>query len=345
VAQRPVPVAYGPGNPWGRPPKPSPLPQTEVAYHQTLRTPTNHWWKGLAAIAVFVLGYVIITLVLQGGAIAVDAATGRVDPARLAEGQISMTPTLLLAVNLTNALCIPLSGLLIWAFWGQPVRFMHSVRGWVRWRLMARAALVIGPIWVVYIVVLTLLGPPADRGRLTAESVVLLVIVLLTTPFQSAGEEYGARGLIARAAGSWAIDPRVSFGIATLVSSVVFMLAHGAGDPWLIAYYFLFGVGLSVVVWRTGGLEVAVVIHAVNNLCAFGVTILMGQNLDQSLDRSAGSAGPFMLVPMLMMAAVVALVWWLAGREGISRTFRPPSSPAPASASPTLPTQPTAQLR
>ncbi len=313
-----------------------------MAYHQSLRTPAARWWKGLVVIGLFVVGYLIISLLVQGGAVLLDTATGRVDPEDLAAGQLTMTPALLLSVNITNALCIPLSGLLIWGFYGQPVRWMHSVTGWVRWRLMARAAVVIVPIWVVYIVVLTIIGPPADRGRLTAESAALLVIVLLTTPFQSAGEEYGARGLIARAAGSWSADPRVSLAVATLVSSAVFMVAHGAGDPWLIAYYFLFGVGLSLVVWRTGGLEVAVVIHAINNVCAFGIAILMGQDLDQSLDRSAGTGGPFMLLPIFVLAGVTALVWWLAGRAGVSRHFRPLSSPAPVPAPPSAPSRPSA---
>ena len=102
-----------------------------------------------------------------------------------------------------------------------------------------------------------------------------MAVVLLTTPLQSAGEEYGARGLIARAAGSWVADPRIALAISTVVSATIFMLAHGAADPWLIGYYFVFGVAMSVVVWRTGGLEVAVLIHTVNNLLLFTVAIVV----------------------------------------------------------------------
>jgi len=161
--------------------------------------------------------------------------------------------------------------------------------------------------------------------------VLLLGIVVLTTPLQAAGEEYGARGLLTRAAASWVADPRVALLVGTVLSSAVFMLAHGAGDPWLIVFYFLFGVGLCLVTWRTGGLEIAVLIHTVNNLVAFGTVILSGQDLSNVLDRSDGAGSAAVLVPMVTLAAVIAGVWWWAGRSKVQQTFRPmaPTPPAP----------------
>ena len=46
-------------------------------------------------------------------------------------------------------------------------------------------------------------------------------------------------------------------------------------------------------------------VHAVNNMMAFGIVILAGQEIN--IDRSAGTGGPFMLVPMavLVVATVV----------------------------------------
>ena len=44
------------------------------------------------------------------------------------------------------------------------------------------------------------------------------MIVVLTTPFQAAGEEYGARGLITRGAGSWFASPRAALLVGTLLS-------------------------------------------------------------------------------------------------------------------------------
>ena len=47
--------------------------------------------------------------------------------------------------------------------------------------------------------------------------------MLVTTPLQAAGEEYGARGLIMRSAGSWVASPVPGLIIATIVPSLVFM--------------------------------------------------------------------------------------------------------------------------
>lgn len=117
-------------------------------------------------------------------------------------------------------------------------------------------------------------------------------------------------------------DPRIALLISTALSATVFCLAHAASDPWLIGYYFFFGVAMSIVVWRTGGLEVSALIHTVNNLLLFTVAIVMGQDLAAGLDRSDGAGGPWVLVPTLVIAAVTAFVWWWARRHGVDRTSR-----------------------
>ena len=330
------PMVEQPAPPMGWSPAPPPvastLPLTPVEYHQMYRTPRLRWWKALLLIVSFVAAYLIVSGILQLGAIAIDIARGRVQSSDLLQGKITLTPVLLLSVNLTNALSIPIAMLLQRAFFGQPGRWLHSVTGRFRWRLMARSALIVIPVWALFTAAGALLSPTTPSSGLTGESIALLVVVLLTTPFQAAGEEYGARGLLAKAAGSWVANPLTALLIGTVVSSVLFMLAHGAGDPWLMIYYFLFGVGLSLVTWRTGGLEVAVLIHAVNNMVVFGVSILSGQDLSQALDRSDGVGSPLILVPMVLMAALVALVWWWGRRTSVQRRFEPmdPMFAAPA---------------
>jgi membrane protease YdiL (CAAX protease family) len=195
--------------------------------------------------------------------------------------------------------------------------------------VLGRGALIVLPVWALYVALSTLATPAAPGAGLSGESVLMLVIVLLTTPLQAAGEEYGARGLINRAAASWVSGRGGALAVGTIVSSAVFMVAHGAGDPWLITFYFLFGVGLSLVTWRTGGLEVAILIHTVNNMVAFGISILSGQDLSNVLDRSDGTGGPAVLVPMGMLVAIVAGVWWWAGHSKLVRTFQPAALPPP----------------
>jgi membrane protease YdiL (CAAX protease family) len=303
--------------------KPDPLPAPGTEYHQSLRTGRNRWWKGALAIAALVVAYLVISTVLGLVAIAIDLATGRVSASSLQAGELTLTPLILLMTNLTNAALIPLSMLLQWLFWGQPVRWLHSIRGYLRWDLIKRTAVVIVPVFLVYVIASVFLFPSAPGGPFTTESLLLLVIVLFTTPLQAAGEEYGARGLITRAAGSWSANPAVALVIGTVVSAAIFCLAHGAGDRWLIFYYFFFGVAMSVVVWRTGGLEVAALIHTANNLFLFTIAIIMGQDLGAGLDRSEGAGGPWVLIPVLLLTGVTGWVWWWARRHRIERTYQP----------------------
>lgn len=300
-----------------------PLPAPGTEYHQFLRTQRNRWWKGVLVIGLLVVGFLVVSVVTGLAAIAFEVATGRVRQEELGPDTVPITPLVLLAVNLSAASLIPLSMLLQWGFYGQPVRWLHSVRGYVRFDLMAKAAVVIVPIFGVYVLASIFLSPAAPSGPFTAESVGLLVVVLLTTPLQAAGEEYGARGLVARAAGSWAVRPMTSLLVSTAVSAALFCVAHGAGDPWLIFYYFFFGVAMSVVVWRTGGLEVATLIHTANNLLLFVVAIIAGQDLGAGLDRSDGAGGPWVLIPIALLTAVTAFVWWWARRHRVDRTYQP----------------------
>ena len=322
----PAPSAYLPAAPYGYGPPtvvaPNPLPERPSDYQQMLRTPRQRWWKGALMIVSFVAAYLVVSLVLQIGAVGLDVARGRVATADLLNGKLTLTPTLLLSVNLTNAVCIPISMLLQRAFFGQRGQWLHSVVGRFRWRVLGRGALVVVPVFGLYLA-LTLIATPGGVVRPSGEGLVLLVVVLLTTPLQSAGEEYGARGLIARGAGSWVAGRGGALLVSTLVSSVAFMLAHGAGDPWLNSFYFFFGVLLSLVTWRTGGLEVAVLLHTANNLIAFGSGILLGQDLSSALDRSAGTGSPAVLLPAATMVLSVAGVWLWAQRSGLTRRFEP----------------------
>ena len=279
----------------------------------------------MVAIVGFVLGYLIINTIVGGGAIVFDVLTGRSTWESYSTGAVEFTPAIFLATNIGNALSIPLAMLLQWWIWGQPKRWLHSVAGAFRWRLLGRCAAVVVPLWLLYMGLSTVAFPDSSGitgpGNFTGESVALLVIMLITTPIQAAGEEYGARGLIMRSAGSWVASPVPGLVIATIVPSLLFMAAHGAGDPWLNVYYFTFGAAMSLLVWRTGGLEASVVVHAVNNMMAFGIVILAGQEIN--MDRSAGTGGPFMLVPMAVLVIVTVVLSLLARRWKVQRTSQP----------------------
>lgn len=302
------------------PVQPAALPIRQREYHEFFRTPRFRWWKPLAALAMFVVGWFLLSLVVSTPIVLFDAASGRLDVQKATSGELVMTPWLFVANNVSLALAIPMAGLTAWAVFGQRPRWISSIAGGFRWGLFLRFVGVAVPILLVSFGVEVLLaGPPQLVWN--ADSWFLIIAILLTTPFQAAGEEYGVRGILARSIGSWFGSSRVGLVVATALTSVVFMLLHGAGDPWLNGYYFGVGVVCSILVWKTGGLEAGIALHVVNNLV--GELTLPFGGLATMFDRGAGAAGPEILIQMFFTVALAAALLWVARRLRIPQSAAP----------------------
>jgi hypothetical protein len=70
-----------------------------------------------------------------------------------------------------------------------------------------------------------------------------------------------------------------------MVSAMLFASIHLSTDPWLTMYYLIFGATTALITWRTGGLEVAIVFHAVNNTLSYALMIVAQGNLPQCAHR------------------------------------------------------------
>lgn len=273
-------------------------------YIHGLRHHPQTWRTVLAVLAGF--GAILLVLVLAAplGA-AVDRLLGipAFDP-----DSPTLTVGFWVVGNLLLAALIPASGLLQWALYRTRPRWLSSVEGGFRWKVLGRAAVFIIPIWVVYIVVAHLLVP-VEPLRFTAVTIGLSLVALVTVPLQSAGEEYLFRGLMFRAIGARFRRPLVGAIVATTVTAVLFGAIHGSTDAWALAYYLLAGVCFALVVQVTGGLEVAVLIHATNNTLLLLPTILAGQ-----LGELSVTTGPVLLLPMGVMALATVIMWRVAPR-------------------------------
>lgn len=293
------------------------LRQSQVPYHQALRVVPGVWRSILAVVSFAVTGFLLLLVAVIPIANLIDVATG-VTAQDFAAGNITMTPGLMLANNLMITALIPASMLLQWAIFGVRPRWLSSVEGRFRWRWLGRLAIVIVPVLAVYVGIIQLLRP-IDGVRLDGTATAMIAIVLLTTPLQSAGEEYGFRGLVQRSTGSWLRDPNAAFVLSTALTSVPFALIHLSRDPWLTGYYLVTGIALSLMVRFSGGLEASVLVHAVNNTFLILPTMLAGQ-AETLLDRSNGTGGPIVLLSIATMLAVSFLVRWLAYRYVIKAT-------------------------
>lgn len=98
---------------------------------------------------------------------------------------------------------------------------------------------------------------------------------------------------------------------------MLFTALHGATDPYITVWYLILWTGLALITWRTGGLEVAVVLHAVLNTFSFIVAPYLRVDLGAQLqDRSAGAGSPYLLVPALVVVVITAIIWWWTRKTG-----------------------------
>lgn len=316
----PYPVTPGYPPAFVRAPKPEPLPVELREYHQFYRAPANRWWKPLVAVLMFVAIWFVASIVPVVVAVFWDYLQGRGLPK---DESALGTPAMFVANNVSVALAIPSALLSSWAVYRQRPRWLSSVVGRFRWPIFWRFMAIAGGVLIVAAVVEAELTGGFGELSWNPYSLFLIISILITTPFQAAGEEYGTRGLLARSVGSWFSNRWVGLVVSILVSSVVFMLLHGAGEPWLNAYYLLVGVAFSVLVWRTGGLEAAIAMHICNNLVSEFTLPFSPDALTHLFDRQAGSAGVETLIPMGVTALVAGLLLWQSSRLGLPRATAP----------------------
>lgn len=319
-------------------PKPSVLPVEPQEYHEFLRTPSLRWWRPVLALLMAAGLFFAASTVLTLPAMLYDMSTGRTTLENYTSmSAFVMTPAFFLANNLALAACVPIAGLTQWACFGQRPRWLSSVTGGFRWGWFGECVLWVLPVFVLSLLLDVVLGGLPGQLRIGPETVFMLVAILLTTPLQAAGEEYLLRGLGQRAVASWL--PRLSgLAVSTAITAVVFMLLHGAGDPWLNAFYLVFAVIGSVLAWRTGGIEAAVALHAVNNVVS--MTFLPFTDFSDMFNRGPGAGSPVVLLQMAILAGALAVVLWRArirdvtvrsapGASVAREVVQPPASPMP----------------
>ena len=261
------------------------------------------WWKGLIvvialplALAVSQFGLYLLAGLIEG------------DPFAL-----TLTPLKLLAANLSTGLTALLALALVGWFAKVPWRTVFSApRRFDRRRLLyyflSSLAIVGVGMAIVGITAPGIVGWVSIG--ITGTTVAMLVVAILTTPMQAAGEEIILRGAILPAAGSWFRTVRPAFITGLVVSSLIFALLHGSTDPWLFGYYVFFSICTAVMGLITRGLEASIAFHVANNLVTTTINTLFAGGGVIVVERSAGSAGgATLLIPAAMSLAALTMVW------------------------------------
>lgn len=279
-------------------------------YPQVLRSQNYRWWRPLVSLAVGVLlaGVVVVWFAVIHSM--VEDIGGPATANALEEG-----PGGFAFGNVLIAMAIPVAMLAVATGFLRHPGWLASVELRMRWGWLARCTAVL-TVWAVLATGMWIMidGAPGTGGD---DIALLIVLCLLTTPLQAAGEEYLVRGWLSQSIAAWFARPVPGAVVAGLFSATVFAFMHGSQNVWLFADRFAFGLVASYLVWRTGGLEAAIALHAVGNIGAIIPAILAG-TLDETLLITEAPAGEVALdvVSMLVAAAVVV---WLARRRRIRR--------------------------
>jgi len=316
--------------PWGAPPRLPALPTEPRRYTQLLRGPRYRWWKPLLTIPLALVLYLLLSVLAAVPPLIAGLVSGRPDLVDYIFSTLTdvdgLKPIGFIALNLSLVVLIPTVVLSVWIVHGVRPRFLASVTGGIRWRWMLRCLVIVVPVWVVYMGVSLLTGlptggPPPQWGW-------LLLVVVVMTPLQAAGEEYFFRGWIMQNIGAWFSRPVVGLVVVTVISTVSFSAAHGSPDVWVLGSIGCLAVAGCLATWRTGGLEAAITMHAVNNILVFVITITFGGWQDAFVGSDTKGTVVEFLLSVLVHGVALALIWWQAGKVGLSPLSRPSSAPA-----------------
>lgn len=291
-----------------------------VEYHRVLAGEKRRIGRGILAIVLLVGGMFFFNILFPAVAVLVQGVP--------ADGAVAYTPLFHASGLAAVAMLVPWSMLIQRVLYGVKGASLHSVTSSFRFDIFGRALLFIVPAWTI--VTAILYWSPLPETTLSHTDVIwFLLATLLLTPLQGAGEEYGFRGLILRVSGGWARSARSGIVVAIIVSSVVFAVVHLSTDLLLNIHYLFFAVGAAVITWRTGGIEIAVVLHAGFNTLGFLFDAALHVDVIAAYDRSAGVGSAITLLPTAVVVLTALVVVILTRRAGPART---PSLPGPRGA-------------
>ncbi|MDF2561278.1 MAG: Abortive infection protein [Microbacterium sp.] len=293
-------------------PIPSPRVPPAVEYHRVYAGEKRRIPRGILAIILVFVGLVGFAQLFLLGARLIDTEV---------LGRTGFTPLQHAAGALSLAALIPYCMLLQRLLYGVPSRSLHSVAGRFRYGVFGRALLAFGPVLLLVIASGFLLAPADQVPWSTFDLVAYFVIGMLLTPLAAAGEEYGFRGFMFRVVGGWTRGARLGTVIGIVVPTVLFSLFHGSLDPYILTSYLVLFGSLAVVTWRTGGLETAVVLHAVYNVTALVLGTTLHVDLSGALDSRGETAGSIAnLIPSATLILITAVIWWTTRKTGPALT-------------------------
>jgi len=301
-------------------------PDFRPRYHELHRVGRPGAWRSIVgAVLLLVLVFGLVPLAAGLLALVLLLATG--DTAEQAAAVLDVTqeatPAGLALLNAIIAAAIPLTFLVTWWLHRLKPRWVSSVAPRLRWGylLVCLGLSVVALMASLGVAMLLPVSagdvPVGTVNDFTAQTRDFIIVILLLTPLQAAGEEYLFRGYLTQAFGSLVWGRRVSQALAVLGPALIFALFHGLSQDWPVFFdRFAFGVVAGILVIRTGGLEAPIAMHVLNNFLAFGLALAFG-DLTTALNAEGGSSWWTILSTMTQSLVYLFLASWVAKAMGL----------------------------
>lgn len=272
-------------------------PQT-ARYLDLARLGRNQWWRyvlGACNIVFFwlVLGYVPYLLLLG-----VELYEPLLDYLAVNFSIFMMFGGLALAVKLIHR---------------RPLLSLVTPEARIDWRRMARGATVWGVLAAIVVAAEHALYPGRYYLSFNPERFfVFLALVLVMTPIQSAVEELVFRGYAMQGLGLFMRSPALVAIATSALFTVPHLLnpeVHKLGTLIMAANYFAIGMLLATIALRDGRLELAIGVHAVNNVFLALVANYEGSSLTTESVFTARDLDPVYSLVTLVAGTFIFHRW------------------------------------
>lgn len=278
------------------------LPQTE-RYLSLAHLGRNEWWR-------YVLGAVTILFFwLVLGFLPYIWITGGASPDPLLD---------YIAINFSIVMMLGGLFLTVTAIHRRPLFSLISAERTVDWKRIAYSAAAWSILGLIMTVSEHLIYP--DRYYLSfhpGRFFVFALVALVLTPVQTTAEELVFRGYVMQGLGLVVRRPAA----VAVMSSAIFALPHlmnpevqQHGAALMAASYFVIGLLLAAVTLRDGRLELAIGVHAANNLLLVLVANYEGSVLKTESIFTAREIDPLYTLITLTVGALV-FYWLFFGRH------------------------------
>lgn len=288
-----------------------------MEYSEAARLGRNDWWRYVLGVAFIAFATIFVGGLPLGAAVVYVTLDG--NPAtdvNLTNGAlIGIHPAISLVVTLFPFIMAFLAILITVRLLHQrPAASLVAPGRPISWGRMAQGF----GFWLVVAAVITVVEAVIYPGRysLTFDPRRLLpfaVVAVLVFPIQSSAEELFFRGYLLQGLGRLTGQWLLLAGLTGLVFALLHIENPEVGaEFWLVmAFYFVFGVALALITLRDNGLELALGVHAANNLFTALVANFKGSAVESpSIFTAAGFTPWYSLVTTVVGLGVMYLVFF-----------------------------------